>query len=643
MNMTPDHALEVALVAMPFTCADLPSAALSALSAYARRERPQYTIDCHSEFVDVSVMIGDRLYAAIAHEANEIGMLLYMPLIYPERLDAVREHFRQWVTKRAPSEPVFRDPGFDPERTFLAIIDTLTSHVADLAARLANMRVVGMTCTHGQLFANVALAKELKRLNPGVTVVIGGARTIGSRSGQTVMREYDCFDYLVEGEGEGALVALLDALANRGATDPAAAEVPVGGGIFSASTGELPMDALPMPDYDEYAARAERLGVSWSIPVETSRGCWWDRTARTGNAKDTCFFCSLNVEWGGYREKSNARVVQEIVTLSDRYQNLNVTFLDNILRIKGVEALAESIKQTNREYWFFHELRASVTPYELLLLYEAGLSSVQIGIEGLSASLLRRINKGTSPIQNLAALKTCAELGIRSKSNLIADFPGSTAQEVSDTCEVILEYALALPPLSVTGFRLTVSSTVDRLRDDFGVANVRNLDMYRSGLPEDVWNRLELFDRDFDQVAPTADWAPVRRAAEHWAELHRARREHLLIYRDGKTYITIDDSRFGDFRTATFEGLARDLYVYCMEIRTFEEIADRFLSPATSVEAIREALDLFVENRIMYAEHDRYLSLALAPTPRIASQRIRAFRAAEPVSEPVTIQLHVVQ
>jgi len=402
------------------------------------------------------------------------------------------------------------------------------------------------------------------------------------------------------------------------------------------------MDDLPLPDYDEYAVRADRLGISWSIPVEASRGCWWDRTKRTGNPKDTCFFCSLNVEWGGYREKSIARVVHEMVALSDRYRNLNVRFLDNIMRLNSVESLAESIKRTNREYAIFHELRANMTPYELLALSEAGLSSVQIGVEGLSASLLRRINKGTAPIQNLAAMKTCAELGIRSQSNLIADFPGSTAQEVSDTCDVILEYALALPPLNVTGFRLTGSSTVDILRSEFGVANVRNLDMYRHGLPEDVWHRLELLDRDFDQVAPAADWTPVRRAIEQWEQLHRAHREHMLIYRDGQTYITIDDSRFGNFRAATFEGLERDLYVYCMEIRTFDQIAKRFRA-TNSEQAIRDALQLFVDDRIMYAEQDRYLSLALAPTPRIASQRIRACRASESVVEPLTIPLHVVQ
>src|SRR5213594_1468684 len=99
--MRPGHTLDVALVALPWTFADLPSAALSALSAYVRRERPQYTIDCHSEFVDVSVMVGEWLYAAIAEKANEIGLLMYMPLIYPERLGSVREYFREWTAERA--------------------------------------------------------------------------------------------------------------------------------------------------------------------------------------------------------------------------------------------------------------------------------------------------------------------------------------------------------------------------------------------------------------------------------------------------------------------------------------------------------------------------------------------------------------
>ena len=638
--MSHEQRLDVALVAMPWAYADRPSAALSALSAYVRRERGEYRIDCHSEYLDVSVAVGEGLYHAIAKQSNEIGMLMYMPLIYPERLDAVRQQFRDWVVERTPYEAAF-EPGCDPDQIFADTIGVLRSHAMDLAARLSGATVVGMTCTHAQLFANVVLATELKRLNPAVITVIGGA-SIGSRTGRTVMSEYRCFDYLVEGEGERAFVTLLDAVEREHRGDRPAA-IPTSGSIVSEGAAELAMDMLPLPDYDEYAARAERLGVSWLIPLEASRGCWWDRTKRTGDPKDTCFFCSLNVQWGGYREKSSERVVREMVALSDRYRNLNFFFNDNILRVKGVETMAAAIKDSEREYWFFHELRANVTPYELLLLSEAGLSSVQIGIEGLSASLLRRINKGTSPILNLSAMKHCAELGVRSISNLIAEFPGSTEHEVAETCEVILEYALALQPLKVAGFRLTGESTVDALRDDFGIANVRNLDLYRSGLPADVWHRLELFDRDFDQIAPTADWSPVRQAVARWSGLHRGNKKgHLLIYRSGLDYITIEDSRFGDFRAATFEGIERDLYVYCMEVRTFGQIAKRFRA-TVSERAIRHALQLFVENRIMYAEQDRYLSLAMAPTPRIASKRIRAFRAAEPPSEPVTIQLELVQ
>ena len=72
------------------------------------------------------------------------------------------------------------------------------------------------------------------------------------------------------------------------------------------------MDALPLPDYDEYAALAEKHGLLWLLSIEGSRGCWWDRSRRSGNARATCHFCNLNVQWMGYREKSVARLVAEV-------------------------------------------------------------------------------------------------------------------------------------------------------------------------------------------------------------------------------------------------------------------------------------------------------------------------------------------
>lgn len=613
---------------MPWALPDRPSSALAALEAYVRRERPRYTVECYSEFVDVCSVVGDPLYYAIARVAHQMGMLMYMPLIYPERFDATREYFLRW--SREGGRRAFTIPEFDPAQAFEAVMDTLRAHLADLVQRLSGANVVGMTCTFAQLFANIALAKELKRVNPEVRVVLGGA-SIPSRTGRSVMREYECVDFLINGEGERPLVALLDSIASGDGSYPALEGLLARGGTPAppppSAAAELPMDELPVPSYDDFARRAERHGIPWILPIETSRGCWWDRTKKTGNAKDTCFFCSLNVQWRGYRQKSTDRVADEMSALSERYQNLKFTFLDNIMRLKEVDSLAESIKRSDRQYSFFHELRANITPYELLLLSEAGLSSVQIGIEALSNSLLVRINKGTSTILNLAAMKYCDELGIAARSNLIADFPGSTVQEVSETRDVILKFALHLRPLSVAKFGLMVGSTVDALRTEFGVAKVRNLDVYRNGLPDDVWNRLELFDLDFEQQGALADWTPVREACEHWSKLHQDKRAPLLLYRDGRNYITIDDARFGEPRAESFSGVARDIYVFCMEVRTFEQITRRFLGPTTSEKAVLEILQEFVGKRIMYSEQERYLSLALAPTPLIASNRIREQRS----------------
>jgi ribosomal peptide maturation radical SAM protein 1 len=482
-----------------------------------------------------------------------------------------------------------------------------------------------------------------------VLTFLGGS-TVSARVGPSLLAEYPFVDFIVQGEGELPLVALLDAIA---AGNPeAAASKP--GALSRARAAQHPngvalwevpkMDDLPLPDYDEYVERAEEHGIDWWLPVEGSRGCWWDRTKRTGDPKNTCYFCNLNVQWGGYREKSIPKLAAEMDALSERYQVLKVFFLDNIIRSKGVVDLAEAFRALGKDFSIFYEMRANVQPVELVALWEAGLRATQFGVEGLSTSFLRRIGKGTTLLQNLSVMRTCTELGIRNGANLIIDFPGSTAEEVAETCEAIASYTLSFEPLRTSRFGLGVASTIDALREEFGLVEVRSADTYRRGLPDDVWNRLQLFDLSYTLACPGADWAPVQEACKRWTALHEARRGHLLQYRDGGSFIVIEDLRFGDFRSGTFTGLQRDLYLYCMEIRTREQMARRFAECA-SAEDIDEALAQFVEYKVAARENDRYLALAVASSPHLAVQRIRAAAAeharsrAETRAEPRRIHL----
>jgi ribosomal peptide maturation radical SAM protein 1 len=632
--------VRIALVAMPWSHRDRPSAAIAALSAWVKRERPGVEVVCRSAFVDVAADLGLDRYQAIAEAAYSMGELLYMAVLYPEQAAGARESFVRTSLLRA---SIGAGPAEDWGAHFDDALPRIEAHLEALAEELAaGFALVGLTTCFGQVFPNLALARAIKRRAPSTQIVLGGS-TVSARVGPSLLSEYAFVDHVIQGEGERPLVALIDAVA-RGETLP---DTP---GVLSRATAPLHprgapfweterLDDLPLPDYDEYAARAEEHAIDWQMPLEGSRGCWWDRTHRTGDPRDTCYFCNLNIQWGVYREKSAAKIARELGALSDRHRNLKVYFVDNILRHRGVVELAEAIRAEGKELEIFYEMRASVRPYDVLAMWEAGLRATQFGIEGLSTSYLARIGKGTTTMQNLSAMRLCAELGIANHANLIVDFPGSTQAEVDETRENILSYALSFDPPSVTTFHLGMDCTVDAQREAMGITRVRNPDRYRPALPDDVWSRLDLADLDFDPVAPGVDWGPVREARARWAELHGRRRGGpLLLYRDGGSFLVVEDERFGDFRSGTFDAVARDVYLFATEPRSLDQI-ERRLHGRASPAQVAEALGRFVEYKLMFREGDRFLALAVAPSPAAAARRIRRAHAEEEARRPRVLRL----
>jgi hypothetical protein len=363
--------------------------------------------------------------------------------------------------------------------------------------------------------------------------------------------------------------------------------------------------------------------LDWILPLEASRGCWWDRVHRKGNPKATCYFCNLNVQWSGYREKSVDRVVAELLHLSNRHERVQINFVDNIIRHRGTEELARRIARQRKAYGLFFELRANATPHQLLLLSEAGLNEAQFGIEGLSTAYLNRIGKGTRTIQNLQAMKISSELGIDHRANLITHFPGATDAEVEETKNNILRYAIIYQPLYVVRFRLGMDSTVERLPAEFGIRNIRNHHFWRVGMPDDLWQRLDLMEKGFDEDSPT-NWDAVIEACDTWKRKHDLVRGSLLTYRDASTFLQIVDYRKAEQDNQqcivhTLNGLARRVYLACMEIASLRHLQEQFPD-----DGLRLALEQLIDLDLVYAEDGQYLALATAATPQHAARRIRA-------------------
>jgi ribosomal peptide maturation radical SAM protein 1 len=631
--------MKLALVSLPWSMLTQPGAAIGTLASYVRREAPSVTVDARYEYVRVASRIGTRLYDGIAHKKHELGEIMYTPLLYPERVGPVRDHFVEWATEvLAEVQPRWLGVASWAE-LHDKVHGTLAAHLDELAAELSGHDVVGLTTCYGQYFPNIAFARRLRERAPGVRIILGGS-TVSARVGPSTLREYPWIDYIIQGEGEAPLVGLLDALAAGREPDelrgvlarPTLDRHPHGAPLWE--TREL--GAMPVPDYAEYAEQMTALKLDWTLPLEGSRGCWWDRTRRKDNPKATCYFCNLNVQWGGYREKTIDRIVEELTELSDRHGVTKVYFLDNIIRHEGAGLLAERIRDLGRDYELFYEMRANIHPHDLVLLWEAGLREAQIGVEGLSTSYLKRIGKGTSAIQNLQAMKICYELDITHGANLILSFPGSTEAEVQETVATIERHALGFQPCNPCEFHLSIDSTVDKLRDEFGVTDVRNADLFRVGLPPDVYDRVQLFDLSF--TAPHADWTPVRKAIDAWVVPHAATRGRLFTYHDGGTFLRLVDKRAG-MRTAVLRGLAREVYLWCGELRTIERIHKRFARTDADRARITTFLDRSVAQGFMVEEAGRYLALACAPNAAAAVRRIRAHHQEERVAAPVRLQV----
>jgi ribosomal peptide maturation radical SAM protein 1 len=606
--------MKVRLIALPWNQYWLPQASLGALSAYLKQREPSWDVRAQHAFLDVASE-QPALYAAVASHDFE-GERVYASLMYRSDVEPIAALWRSLGADSKLGAYLART-GRDPIDVIAELHQRLDRHLDALVdAGDWEGTVVGLSTSFSQLFGSLLLAERIKARSPSAIIVLGGSTVSPARIADSILATYPSVDFIVRGEGELAFHALIERVASGG-TGPLPDGV-VDRATTAASTRFWQvddLDALPPPDYDSFYDRAGPTGGRMVLPIEGSRGCWWDRTTRS--PKSTCQFCNLNVQWNGYRAKSPHRIAAEMHTLSSRYRTTYINFLDNIVRHRGYDELITAIDELGIDAQIFHEARANLRPVDILRFYEVGLRVVQFGLEGLSTRFLKRINKGTTTIMNLEVMKTCAELGIESQSNLIVGFPGSTPAEVTETVETIERYAFAYPPTNIAGFELGIDNVVSRFPEDFGITNIRNHERYEGVIPSSVLDKLVTFQFSYETTGVAADWGPVVQRVQRWTKEYRP---HPLWYQHGGEFLHVFRKR-GDAKLETFEltGLEATLYHHCLAMRSREEIDELMGAERSAVDAVLERL---IRDDIMYREGSRYLALATAPTPAVAARRI---------------------
>lgn len=125
-----------------------------------------------------------------------------------------------------------------------------------------------------------------------------------------------------------------------------------------------------------------------------------------------------------YRSKSAARALAELTYLANRYPDCGINAVDNILDMKYFKTFLKLLADGKREFGLFYEVKANLRKDQVKLLCEAGVKTIQPGIESFSDNVLRIMRKGVTALQNVQLLKWCTELGLKAVYNLIWGFPG---------------------------------------------------------------------------------------------------------------------------------------------------------------------------------------------------------------------------
>jgi ribosomal peptide maturation radical SAM protein 1 len=606
---------KVALISTPWPLFSRPSIQIGTLKAHLKRQFPDLKIDAHHFYLEVAEALGYRRYQAIS-ERTWLAETVYAALLYPE------------CSERA--EYLFQKEAMGKSHLKKTDFKTLTRKVLEISEAFIcqidweEYGLAGFSICFCQLTASLFFIRKLKKRYPTLFIVVGGSMFTGSAAGN-IFDVFPEIDILVNGEGEIALGRLVSCLKDY--RDKKI--MPPFEGIVTPETAEkaTPVSFCQMkdlsrllpPDYSDYFDRMRSFDPAKrffpTLPMEISRGCWWQGRYLGGKFKG-CAFCNLNLQWDGYRTKNPEQVISEIDYLTETYKTLSVAFTDNLLPMKISRNIFRRINTLKKDVRLFGEIRATTPLEDLRIMKAAGMQEVQIGIEALSTRLLKKLKKGTTAIQNIEIMKHCEMLGIRNSSNLIVYFPGSDPEDVAETLRS-LESAYPFRPLRLVHFWLGLGSPVWQDPGTFGIKAVFNHPNYRSLFPPDVVQSMRFIIQAYrgDLGYQKRIWEPVKRKLKAWkntyAELRQGEKhENILSFRDGRNFLIIRQKRLeGEPMTHRLEGSGRAIYLFCQKNRTIKRIVNCFSS--TPADRIEPFLRMMVDKKLMFREDDRYLSLAV--------------------------------
>jgi ribosomal peptide maturation radical SAM protein 1 len=612
------YRMDVLLVHMPFGPIDTPSLALSQFAASLTAASLSASVRYFSIDFAERVGIGDYCYIADGNPATVdlVGEWIFSHALndtnpadsdYPLEILMRRANGYEPALGQAPRDG-FVHRALQTAVAARPFIEWCADEI--LAAR---PRIVALTSTFQQHTASLALMRCLKAKLPQLTVMVGGANCEGPMGFET-FRSFPFVDIVVSGEGDLAILELAKRVC-RGESCHGLVGVHVReAGIPDQPSGSIvppltsdQLDALPPPDFGDYFTESNRQKIGQTLVprllIESSRGCWW-------GAKHHCTFCGLNGDTMTQRTKHAATIMQRLETIAQRWPDLSISFVDNILDMRFFRDLIPRLGAREPKLTLFAEVKANLKKQQLLQLREAGFRFIQPGIESLSDHVLVLMKKGITSCQNVQFLKWCAEFDIHAAWNILWGFPGETVEDYTEVADRLSWLHHLQPPGGIGPIRM------DRFSPNFanaaaaGFRNVSPCPAYRHIYhldSERVANMAYYFTHD-GAACLTGEFQRLRAAVTEWQAAHPTSK--LVFFDSGEGGVVLDSRGAAGDRWLFLTPPQGFVLAACDGVRRITALAAEFATAGfgtaeQGVSTIRALTDL----RLIWSSEDECVAL----------------------------------
>ena len=628
----------IALVNMPFAALSVPSIGLTQLAKVVEEEfKEEVSVELCYLNLEFGRFLGFEFYNWISwsgesHNSN-LGDWFFREAAFPDEADNTTAYLGRYFPKLDGERLNMKRLLLSKRRELGQFLDHMIEEY-----KLAHADLVGFTSMFSQNAASFAMARRLKRLNPGIVTAMGGANC-ESPMGQEIARNVSHVDFVFSGAALKSFPRLIGHLLNDEPKKCHKLD-----GVFSkenykyvrsknvsglGSIGEIgeqrSVDVLMELDYTSYLDAVERLypggEVEPTLTFETSRGCWWGERAH-------CTFCGLNGQTMAYESMSSTKAINLIESIFSYYPRArSYQCVDNIMPKHYIKEVFPFLNSPP-DAVLFYEVKADLDEEALRTLSKARVRIIQPGIESLATSTLKLMKKGTSAVQNLLFLKNCLRFDICPKWNLLIGFPGED-EEVYKKYIREMETLVHLPiPDGVFPVRFDRYSPYFMNFKEYGL-DLHPVDFYRLIYPfgQESLNRMAYYFTDGNlnasYMTKMVRWIDELKGKyevwrSRWLELD-GKLAPKLFFKEIESSNIVYDSRSGVAVEHALGETALRLLHYLDAPRRLNDIFAKFGNHPQS--EIEKEIGLIKELGLAFQENDRLLSLVLPEEPPRMSYR----------------------